>query len=102
MTDFPSKDILDNCVTGSMDTIIKWTDLQMPVWYKIESMSKKETKFGQRTVLQLSNREGVSFSVWAPELLSSRIKENPKLNFVQAKGLVTSKQNCLENITTSV
>ena len=91
MADFPSNEKLDSMCNYT--TTLKWIDLPTPEWYRIDLVEEKTTRFGTKMILKLTNCEGELFSVWAPDLLSCKIKEEPKLNFVQAKGLVTSKQN---------
>ena len=74
--------------------IIKWSDLPIDDWYKIESEEKKQTQFGERTIWHLSNRSDEQFSAWVPEMIAKRHSDTfPFANYVQTKGLVKSRQN---------
>jgi hypothetical protein len=92
MTNFPTNSELESVCKKETSTI-KWSDIPND-WYRIESQKNvKTTQFGERTILELSNRNGELFSVWTPGLVTQRLEEMPDANYIQVKGLVKSKKN---------
>ena len=68
--------------------IISWKDLTIDTTYRIDNFTVKKTKYGIKTVLHLSTREGEKINVWSPDSLAKNLpKSIKKPTYVRSLGL---------------
>ena len=85
---------------------IGWGELPINVIYKVDEITSRTTKFGTKTILLLTNKEGESYRVWAcsilHEELSNRnsgggggggVEEKKECIFIKPLGMRTSNTN---------
>ena len=58
---------------------IDWADLPLHIVFRVHSISPIQTKWGTQSILELKNREGTEFKVWAPNNVDKDLKYGMKL-----------------------
>ena len=58
---------------------IDWKDLPVDIIFRVLAMVPIHTKWGAHVILELTNREGVQFKVWAPNNVHKDLKSGMKL-----------------------
>ena len=58
---------------------IDWADLPLHTVFRVHSISPIQTKWGMQSILELKNREGLEFKVWAPNNVDKDLKRGMKL-----------------------
>ena len=56
-----------------------WADLPLHTVFRVHSISPIQTKWGMQSILELKNREGTEFKVWAPNNVDKDLKCGMKL-----------------------
>ena len=89
MTDtFISEADFQNKVKESKIEITSWNKLTENTIYKIDNITLKKTKYGNKTVLHLSTRDGDTINVWCLDsLLNNLPKTIKKPIYVRPLGL---------------
>ena len=59
---------------------IDWADLPLHIVFRVHSILPIQTKWGAQAILELKNREGVEFKVWAPSNVHKDLKSGMKVH----------------------
>ena len=75
-------------IVESKIEIISWNKLIENTIYKIDNLTVKKTKFGIKTVLQLSTENGEIINVWSLDSLTKKLpKSIKKPIYIRPNGL---------------
>ena len=75
---FISKADFDKKVNESKIQIMSWKELTENKIYKIDSFTVKKTKYGNKDVLHLSDKEGEKTNVWSIDHLTKKLPKTIK------------------------
>ena len=62
---------------------IDWKDLPVDKVFRVHAIVPIRTKWGAQAILELKNREGVEFKVWAPNNVYKDLKSGMKLQGIE-------------------
>ena len=75
---FISEATFQKKIDESKIEIISWNKLTENTIYKIDKFEVKKTKFGIKTVLHLSTKEGETINVWSLDSLTKKLPKTIK------------------------
>ena len=77
---------------------IDWKDLPMNIVFRVHALVPIQPKWGAQVILELKNREGEEFKVWAPSNVYKDLKSGMKLKgtedvYIKSLGQKEAKTN---------
>ena len=93
--EFPTNEKFDENKISNND-ILKWRDIPMNKVFRIDDVSKINTKFGEGTILTLVDRDSNMYKCFATKTISDKLNNINLQNgscYIRSLGLKESKTN---------